>query len=360
MTVLCYFPLYIAGRDQENPYKSHTQDGELNGVRFTHKESLLKNADWLMVGDSFASPFQTTIPKERRVLFLMEPTNVRRYELDYLMQFKVLVTPTPIDLDGVETLVQNPCLGWFAGTGMGAGGDVSFQFERLSDVKAFPAPKKTRKASMITSLLAMSREHRKRLDFFYRLHNEIGDSIDLFGRDFAPICDKLDGLLDYKYSVVVENCSVKNYWTEKLADAWIAWTLPLYYGDPSILDRIPDKNALIPIDINNAARSVETIKKVLKEDPYVSRIQAIERCRNWVIEQANPFRRMEQIVSQSPKKQLTPPLSEPITLWPAKKVHRPLDEMGEFFSRLLGPQRFEILYYKWRRKAFLRNYERKS
>ena len=307
-----------------------------------------------MVGDSFTHPFKTVIPRERRVLFLMEPPNVRRYEQEYLMQFQTVITPQAFHLRGVDFHVENPCLGWIVGTGLGARGGSASQFESLDSVKAFAAPEKTRNLSMITSLLAISREHRKRLDFFYKLYNEMGRSIDLFGRDFEPISDKMEGLASYKYTIAVENCSVPNYWTEKLADAWLAWSLPLYYGDPTILDQIPDARGLIWIDINDFPRALATIKEVLNTDPYTSRLDAIARCREWVIQKANPFNRMAQLMNNSPEKLSILSLDEPVTLVPAKKVHRPVEEMSVFLDRLLGPQRFEILYYRWRRKQFLK------
>ncbi|MDB4458983.1 glycosyltransferase family 10 [bacterium] len=47
---------------------------------------------------------------------------------------------------------------------------------------------------------------------------------------------KLSGLESYTYSLVLENSQQPNYWTEKLADAYLAWCVPIYWGCPNIGD----------------------------------------------------------------------------------------------------------------------------
>ena len=49
------------------------------------------------------------------------------------------------------------------------------------------------------------------------------------------IGDSKDPLfLDYQFSVVIENCRLNNYFTEKLVDCLITKTIPIYYGCPNI------------------------------------------------------------------------------------------------------------------------------
>ena len=45
---------------------------------------------------------------------------------------------------------------------------------------------------------------------------------------------KILALKDYRFSVVIENCRADYYFTEKLIDAFLTGTVPLYYGCPSI------------------------------------------------------------------------------------------------------------------------------
>lgn len=72
----------------------------------------------------------------------------------------------------------------------------------------------------------------------YKNNNNI---IDVFGRSmydgdigYNPIENKIIGLKDYAFSIVVENVKQDYYFTEKLIDCFLAGTIPIYWGCPSI------------------------------------------------------------------------------------------------------------------------------
>ena len=50
--------------------------------------------------------------------------------------------------------------------------------------------------------------------------------------------DHINFLSKYKFSICFENTSMKNYLTEKLAIAWLAGTIPIYWGCPNIADYV--------------------------------------------------------------------------------------------------------------------------
>jgi hypothetical protein len=61
-----------------------------------------------------------------------------------------------------------------------------------------------------------------------------GPALPNFGNN-PLIGDSKDPLfLDYQFSVVIENCRLNNYFTEKLIDCLITKTIPIYYGCPNI------------------------------------------------------------------------------------------------------------------------------
>jgi hypothetical protein len=60
--------------------------------------------------------------------------------------------------------------------------------------------------------------------------------IDVFGRGYKPIENKLEALKDYQFQIVVEN-EVSDYWfTEKICDCFATGTIPVYFGCRSIGD----------------------------------------------------------------------------------------------------------------------------
>jgi Glycosyltransferase family 10 (fucosyltransferase) C-term len=55
---------------------------------------------------------------------------------------------------------------------------------------------------------------------------------------------------DYRYAICIENSRDKNYFSEKIADAWLSWTKPVYYGCPNLAELVP-KKSFIGIDIES-------------------------------------------------------------------------------------------------------------
>ena len=70
------------------------------------------------------------------------------------------------------------------------------------------------------------------------------DKIDVFGRAYNPIEKKEESLKDYAFQIVVENCSVDGYFSEKIIDCFATGTVPIYWGCKNIGDYF-DVNGII-------------------------------------------------------------------------------------------------------------------
>lgn len=112
---------------------------------------------------------------------------------------------------------------------------------------------------------------------------------ELYGCGFRYIEDKWDGLAPYRYSLAVENFSNSYYWSEKLADCFLAWTMPIYYGCTQISRYFP-RESMVCIDINDP-QAIEKIKDTVASDRWHQNIDAIEHARNLVLDfyQLFPF-----------------------------------------------------------------------
>lgn len=98
-----------------------------------------------------------------------------------------------------------------------------------------PAADKTRNMSLIASAKRRLPGHRLRHETVDALRRD-GVEADILGRGYRPIPDKETGLLAYRYSIVVENAREENYFTEKLVDAMLCETVPIYWGAPNIAE----------------------------------------------------------------------------------------------------------------------------
>ena len=82
--------------------------------------------------------------------------------------------------------------------------------------------------------------------------------IDIFGRGFNYVENKITALKDYKFHVTIENSRVPGYFTEKLIDCFVTGTIPIYWGDPKI-DEVFDTSGMIIVN------SFEEINEVINE-----------------------------------------------------------------------------------------------
>ena len=159
-------------------------------------------------------------------------------------------------------------------------------------MKPFP---KINKISIVYSAKNFSIGHSKRVNFLKKLINSnISDYIDVFGDGFTPIPDKWDSIVGYKYHLVIENDSQRDYWSEKLADAYIGFAFPIYFGCPNIGDYF-DKDSLLVINIDDIDKSIKMIKNIIHEGYYEKNIKKITESRTKVLNQYNIFNLMSNM-----------------------------------------------------------------
>ena len=141
--------------------------------------------------------------------------------------------------------------------------------------------------SCIVSNLRQLKGHLRRLAFVEQLKKEI-PSIDFFGKGENYLPDKMDGLLPYRYSIAMENSSQPYYFTEKINDCFLAWTVPIYYGCENIGKFYPEKS-FIRIDIEDPRRALTEIKELIANDDWTSRYHALQEARELVLHRYQPL-----------------------------------------------------------------------
>jgi len=127
-------------------------------------------------------------------------------------------------------------------------------------------PFKSRQVSMISSNKNFTKGH----SFRHEIINNLPSCVDLYGRGFKPINNKIEGLKDYGFSIAIENDNSAGYFTEKLLDCFFTCTVPIYWGSPSV-ETIFNKSGIIRIDCVNDLKTICNLSK----DDYNSRINAI-------------------------------------------------------------------------------------
>jgi hypothetical protein len=91
---------------------------------------------------------------------------------------------------------------------------------------------KTKLISIIASGKNMTEGHKLR----HRIIERFGESFDVFGHGYASIENKETALDTYMYTVVIENSLDRYYFTEKIVDAFLTGTIPIYWGSSIVGD----------------------------------------------------------------------------------------------------------------------------
>lgn len=104
---------------------------------------------------------------------------------------------------------------------------------------------------------------------------ETGQDVDIMGRGYKPFAEKSDGLAPYRYSIVIENAREQNYFTEKLIDALLCNTVPIYWGCPNIGDFLDTDAMMICDNISDLQRMIGQ----MSEADYTARLPALHRAR---------------------------------------------------------------------------------
>lgn len=287
-----------------------TEDGRggMSGVRFfmeTPPWDMPSLADaqaaWLVVFDEAPAGFSTHVPLERRILFVTEPPEIKKYPRSFLNQFGTVVAP--FNFRGVAPCrmsVGNPCLNWHFGVRRTEEGYAS-RFSCLDDLLHMPVPEKTGLISVLCSDKTATEAQRRRLALVDLLRKRLGGALDVFGRGFNPVDDKMTAIMPYKYHLVLENNYLDNFWTEKLTDAWLGWSLPLYLGAPNLATACPAPG-VVALPHNAPEACVRIVAQAVSGDLWEERRDAVAACRRWALETTNVFSRVARIVEESPQR----------------------------------------------------------
>jgi len=106
---------------------------------------------------------------------------------------------------------------------------------------------KSKNISMITS--------NKNFTIGHKIRNHIAKNlpsfVDLYGKGYNEIEKKDIGLVDYRFSISIENDDSECYFSEKLIDCFLTSTIPIYWGSKCVSNIFNNDGIIWLNDINN-------------------------------------------------------------------------------------------------------------
>ena len=148
-------------------------------------------------------------------------------------------------------------------------------------------------ASLIASSQNKLKGHKLRHKIAkYIKNNEL--NIAVIGRGYKPFKNKEDGLKSFRYSIVIENSSEQDYFTEKLVDACLLETIPIYWGAPNISKYFDIRGFIVC----NSSDEIEDALKNLSIRDYNRKIKWIKKNKEIALYHANLMKRAALIIRE--------------------------------------------------------------
>lgn len=235
-----------------------------------------RDYDWLVVLDdiprSLAGHKEILVcPASNTLLVTSEPSSVTKYGKAFAAQFAKILTSQEEDALPHPDAMRSPTGNiWFYGK----------SYDEISATTSIP------KSQLVSTVCSSKRQphtmHARRYDFTQRLKADIPE-MEIFGHGVRYIENKYEALDPYKFHLVIENHHSPYLWTEKLADTFLACSVPIYCGCKNVFDYFPE-DSLIQIDIDDYDNALQTIRSLLlSEGEYERRLDAILEARRRVL-----------------------------------------------------------------------------
>jgi hypothetical protein len=224
---------------------------------------LLSNEDYTRVEDNNV------------FLITGEPESTSDYALPFLSQFKGIIT-SQRKLPHPNKFYYPQGLPWHIGK------SFSYIQEKEDLIK-------NNDLALITSDKKITKGHKNRLRFTYKIKEYFKDRIDIYGRGIQDFENKWDVQKNYRYLIVIENSSFYDYFTEKITDAFLSLNFPIYYGAPNLSDYF-DANSFEEIDIRDTNKSIRSIESLIhSESHYDDHLSLLKTQKFKVLNEYNLF-----------------------------------------------------------------------
>ncbi len=295
--------------------------GIWKGHRFVMNQK--KDFDLLICLNPPKIQLSPKLPKENCWLFTQEPPNHHTQWYTHAFPYFGRVFSQHAHREHSNLEQQQTCLPWHIGR----------NFDQLS---ALPPNDKKELTSAVISTDAELPGQMARLRFLAYL-DQHHFPYTRFGKGFRFIKDKFDALHPFQYSLALENSFLPHYWTEKLSDCFLSWTMPIYGGCTNITDYFPPES-MITIDLNDFPKSLEIIRTAIADQRWKKNLDAIEFARNLVLEKYQFFPFVQDQINKN-----NPVCSSPDfkphyipSLWPSTST---TEKWRQYFRQKLGSLR---------------------
>jgi hypothetical protein len=266
-----------------------SNDNQIGNIKFFINDDDLKEADaWFVLEDPIRTSETCVVPKNNILYFSAEASypigwydNQKKYS-KFFSQFSKVISCHPLIHKNLE--FEPPYLPWAINANHGT--FFKNHFRDFDYLRSSSIPLKTKLISVICSNQEFTPSHKLRLRFVENLKKNFGDQLDWYGNGVNSVSEKWEAIAPYKYTIVLEGQSRNAIVTEKIGDAYLGGSYPIYWGAPDI-DRYFPNCPRQDINILNFSETVKIIETILNSAKYENSINEISKAKNIVLNDFN-------------------------------------------------------------------------
>lgn len=254
--------------------KKQTPKSSMQWKDYTFTDDDVEECDYLVILDYPKEDFSIKVNRDNIIHLCIEPPNeVSKYR-QYANKNVSLIFNT-VDIKK-NNILSHCAIPWHIGKG----------FDFLSSLKV-ESLKKEDKIVWVTSNQRSSKIHNVRMDFLDKVSALQLPFVELYGRGINPIDNKWDAISKAKYAIAFENYKNDYYWTEKIMDCYLSYSMPIYFGCNLIHNFFP-KDSYIQLDPNDKHIDL-FLKEIVTSKKWENNLDGITKARELILNEYQLF-----------------------------------------------------------------------
>ncbi|OJU54281.1 MAG: hypothetical protein BGN96_13430 [Bacteroidales bacterium 45-6] len=278
------------------PTFEHQFDDSLFGSKYKIYENSSLDVVWDYVVVYEGCKIPVTVKcHEGGLLFISgEPPLSRVYPQQFVNQFDLFIT-THQHIKHKNVKLNQLAINWHFGLSFKTK-KQKYNFDQLVHL---PAPKKKKLFSVVTSSKKMMPGHNYRQKIIDNLRKDFGDYIDFYGDGVNNVEYKADALLPYMFHISMENTVVDHYWSEKFADSFLGYTIPIYGGCPNVEKYFGDKG-YFKFDLKDYSSLKKIIEYILSspQQIYHEMFDNMNQLRDKILHEYNFYNLVDEVIQK--------------------------------------------------------------
>lgn len=254
--------------------KKQTPKSSMQWGDYTFTDDDVEECDYLVILDYPKEDFSIKVNRDNIIHLCIEPPNeVSKYRQYANKNVSLIFNTVDIKKNNFLTHCAIP---WH----------VNKDFDFLSSLNV-ESLKKEDKIVWVTSNQRSSKIHNVRMDYLDKISALKLPFVELYGRGINPIDDKWDAMSKAKYAIAYENYKNDYYWTEKIMDCYLSYSMPIYFGC-NLIDNFFPKDSYIQLDPNDKHIDL-FLKEIVTSKKWENNLDGITKARELVLNEYQLF-----------------------------------------------------------------------